>query len=206
MNALTVTGLRVQHGGQVVVEVDLLTVAAGDLAVVAAGGAGGKTSLAAALCGSLDATGDVLVKGTRLAGSPSRRAAGGLAAAVRDGRVISGCTVREALTVSARNSRTVAEVLHRLHPLATRAPVDALVLSGGEQQLLQVACAWLRATAVLVLDSPTVGLADDAAAAVRQMATDIATDGTAVLWLEPDDRAAPVAPAWRLSEGRVSAV
>jgi alpha-D-ribose 1-methylphosphonate 5-triphosphate synthase subunit PhnL len=59
---------------------------------------------------------------------------------------------------------------------------------------------------VLVLDSPTVGLAADAAAAVADLAHEEAARGVLVLWLEQDRRAGPAAPLWRLVSGSLSAL
>ncbi|MHB8719094.1 MAG: ATP-binding cassette domain-containing protein [Candidatus Dormibacteria bacterium] len=200
---LEVHDLRVQRGSRTVVHVPRLEVAAGVIAVVSAAGASGKTSLALALCGALGCSGDVWVGGRRLAGPPSARSRAGLRAAVRDGRVVATCTVRQALTLASAAAPADA-ALHRLPALATRQAVETRHLSGGEQQLLQVACAWLGATSVLVLDAPTSGVATEAADAVQEMAREASARGVAVVWLEADERAAPAAASWRLAEGALS--
>lgn len=201
---LSVRRLHVKLGARPVLDIDALDVAGGELAVVAGDAGSGKTVLAAALAGVLDANGDVLLDGERLAGAPSRRRRAGLAAAVRDGSRITGCTVDEALALSDRGGgRRREEALERFPALGGRRRLPAQLLSGGEQQMLQIACAWSAAGRALVLDSPTVGLAEEVAATVAALARGEAERGCAVLWLEHDLRAAPAPPVHRLVMGRV---
>ena len=202
---LRVRGLRVTVQGRRVLEIDALDVAGGSLAVVAGGAGSGKTMLAAALAGAVEAEGEVLLGGRRLTGPPSERRRGGLAAAVRDGTRLAGCTVEEALALAGPRRRAV-EALERFPALAGRRRVAAQLLSGGEQQMLQLACAWCAGGAALVLDTPTVGLAADVAATVSAMALEEVRRGCAVLWLEQDLRAAPRPATHVLSGGTLGAV
>jgi branched-chain amino acid transport system ATP-binding protein len=201
---LEVEQLHVRIGGRSLLEIDELCVDVGALAVIVGDAGGGKTLLAAALVGDIDSAGQVRVDGRTLAGPPSRRGRAGLAASVRDGQRVTGCTVREALQLAAHGGRRAGEALERIPQLGTRAELLAQLLSGGEQQLLQVACAWCTAPRVLVLDSPTVGLAADAAAIVSALAFEEAAAGTSVLWLEQDRREAPKTTIGVLIKGRWS--
>ncbi len=197
---LRVDSLRVRRGGQTVLDIAALHVAAGELVVIAGDAGTGKTTFAAALCGSIDAAGLVAIDGKPLAGPPSRRRRAGLACAFRDGERIAGCTVAEALHLGAATGRA-GEALARFPQLGTRRHVAAHLLSGGEQQLLQVACAWAARPRVLVLDSPTVGLAADAASTLTELAREEMQRGATVLWFEADRRAAPNLPRYRLVRG-----
>ena len=197
---LRIAGLTVRRGGRTVLEVDALNVAAGELLVIAGDAGSGKTTLAAALAGSIEAAGLIALDGRPLNGSPSRRRRAGLASAIRDGERIAGCTVAEALHLGAAPKRA-GEALARFPHLGTRRDVPAQLLSGGEQQLLQVACAWAARAAVVVLDSPTVGLAFDAASTVTELAREEVARGATVLWLDADRRAAPSPPLYRLVKG-----
>ena len=198
---LEVTDLRVRVDGRELLHVERFQIEPGELAVVEGGAGSGKTVLAAALCGDIVSTGQARVGDKVLSGPPSRRVSQGLAAAVRDGDQIRGCTVREAVLLAARRGRRANQALERIPQLGTRADLLADLLSGGEQQLLQVACAWCTGAPVLVFDSPTVGLAADAAALVTALAQDAIATGTTVLWLEQDRRAAPIAPTYGLVKG-----
>jgi len=201
---LRAAGLRVVIGGRVVIDVADLRAEAGELVVVLGGAGSGKTTLARALAGSVPAVGAVWVDGVVVVGPPSRRRRHGIAAAIRDGTRVVGCSVIEALRLAARGSGRVEETLRRFPQLDARRDVAAHALSGGEQQLLQVAAAWSSAPKVLVLDSPTVGLAADAAASVVACARDEAARGSAVIWLEQDRRAAPAEHRATLSSGSLS--
>jgi len=203
---LEIYHLRVRVDGRQLLEIDELSLEAGILAVLAGDAGSGKTLLAAALCGDRDAEGTVRVDGRTLTGPPSRRVRAGLAASVRDGGRITGCTVRGALRLATHDGARVGRALDRIPQLGTRADVAAELLSGGEQQLLQVACAWCTSPRVLVLDSPTVGLAPDAAEVVAELAIEEAARGTSVLWLEQDRRAAPAEPLAVLVSGTLSGV
>lgn len=204
--ALQVRGLRVVIDGASLLDVETLTVEAGTLCVVAGAAASGKSLLGAALAGMLPAAGTVEVMGRRCSGAPSRRRRRGLAVAVRDGVRVEGCSVDEALRIAGMPAAQRASTYAALEPLARRRSDPAGQLSGGEQQLLQVACALAAHPAVIVLDTPTVGLAASAAAAVAQLVADAQRAGSAVLWLENDDRAAPQPPDQRLLRGTLSPV
>ena len=201
---LDVTDLRVRLGGRDVLDIIELRLVDGQLAVLLGDTGSGKSLLAAALGGTIAASGTVRVHGITIAGPPSRRVRAGLAATVRDGQIISGCNVTEALHLAAGRSDRPGEALDRFPQLGRRTRVRAELLSGGEQQLLQVACAWCARPRVLVLDAPTTGLADDAAAAVVALARDEAGRGCSVLWLEQDRRAAPAAATHILISGRLA--
>ena len=205
MTTFEVVGLRVDRDAGVLLDVAELEVDGGTLAVVTGATDSGKSLLAAVLSGRTDATaGFARVNGRQLAGSPAARRRLGLAATIADGARISGCTVSEALRLAGAGRAVAA--LDRFALLARRSDVRAELLSGGEQQLLQVACAWCAAPRVLILDAPTTGLSDDAGELVRQVARDAAADGAAVLWLDQSDGNAPQPAGWRLVSGVLSAV
>ena len=201
MSRLEVRNLRVTVGSRRLLDVGTLEVEAGALVVIAGASGSGKTVFTRALAGAIDAEGDVLLEGRTQAGRPSQRRRNGLAVAVRDGTRVAGCTVAEALALAGADRRAVLE---RLPALANRDHVHAQLLSGGEQQLLQLACAFSARPKVLVLDSPTVGLATEAAGAIAAWAAEAARGGCAVLWLEQDLRAAPADAAYELATGTLA--
>jgi branched-chain amino acid transport system ATP-binding protein len=203
---LRVAGLRAAHGGRQVLDVEELVIDEPELTVVLGGAGSGKSTLAAALAGSINARGRVELDGRLLTGTPSQRRRLGLSAALRDAAPLAGCTVAEALHLAARGGGRDRQVLERFAQLGTRRRVACQLLSGGEQQLLRIAAAWCAAPRVLVLDSPTVGLAGDAEQAVAALAREEVERGALVLWLESDARAAPGGARFTLSAGRLVAV
>ena len=203
MALLEVTGLLVEREAGVLLDVPSLVLAEGELAMVTGPTDSGKSLLAATLAGRAAATdGTVALDGVPLRGGPVPRRRRGLAATVADGVRLSGCSVTEALHLAGRPR--AAEALERFPLLAARADVDAVFLSGGEHQLLMVACAWAAAPRVLVLDSPTTGLADDVAESVAALAAECADDGGAVLWLDQRDTDSPGVTRYTLSGGRLT--
>ena len=205
MALLEVTGLLVEREAGVLLEVPSLALEAGAITVVTGPTDSGKSLLAATLAGRAVATdGTVSLDGRPLRGGPAARRRAGLAATVADGTRLGGCTVAEALRLAGH--ARAAEALQRFPLLAARADVDCALLSGGEHQLLTVACAWAAAPRVLVLDAPTTGLAHDVAESVATLASESASGGAAVLWLDQLASAAPVAPRYQLDAGRLTEV
>ncbi|AYH43331.1 phosphate ABC transporter ATP-binding protein [Azoarcus sp. DN11] len=76
--------------------------------------------------------------------------------------------------------RRAAGVLDRVGLLA-RAADSARLLSGGEQQRLALARAWVTAPRLLLLDEPTASLDPSATAEVERIVREIRTDGTRIL-------------------------
>ncbi len=80
----------------------------------------------------------------------------------------------------AERRRRGLEMLERVG-LADRAGDSARQLSGGEQQRLALARAWLTRPRLLLLDEPTASLDPSASAAVERIIREIRTDGTRIL-------------------------
>lgn len=81
---------------------------------------------------------------------------------------------------STTRRRMAAAVLERVG-LADRAHDSARQLSGGEQQRLALARAWLAEPKLLLLDEPTAALDPSATAEVERIVRQIRTDGTRIL-------------------------
>ncbi|MFN3985207.1 MAG: phosphate ABC transporter ATP-binding protein [Rhodocyclaceae bacterium] len=80
----------------------------------------------------------------------------------------------------AERRRRAAEMLERVG-LGGREQESARQLSGGEQQRLALARAWLARPRLLLLDEPTASLDPSATAAVERIVRQIRTDGTRIL-------------------------
>lgn len=200
--ALEVAALRVERAGHLLLTADF-AVAAGELAVLVGAPGAGASTLAATIAGAVPGTGSVRVAGRILRGGPARRRRAGLAACLPDLDAPRGCSVAEALTLAARDRGAAGAMLERLPLLAERSGLAAGLLSGGETQLLRVACAMAGSPMVLVLDSPTAGLADSVAEEVRGLARDQAARGAAVLWLDGAGGVHPAPPRLRIEDAEV---
>jgi branched-chain amino acid transport system ATP-binding protein len=210
-DGLHLRALRVERDGRLLLDVASLHAPPGHCTVVVGPADAGKTLLAGVAAGSVDgARGTVRLGGRLLSGAPSARQRAGLAAVPSQPLRLRGITVAEALSLARASHRGVArrvsDAFDRFSLLAARRSLLCERLSGGEHQVLRIACAWVCAPLALVLDSPTTGLAAPIAKSVVELAREEAARGVAVLWLDQPGAPAPAPPALRIDSGRLSAL
>ena len=164
---LTVRGLAAGYGPMRIVNGVDLDVRAGDLLAILGPNGAGKSTLLKALFGlATEHGGTIHLDGRPLHGRrPRERLAAGLAY-VPQGRCnfpLMSVTENLEMALHQAERATAREGVERaraLFPvLAARAGERAGNLSGGEQQMLEMAMAIVRAPRVLLLDEPTIGLA-----------------------------------------------
>lgn len=138
--------------------------------ILGANGAGKSTTLRA-ISGMVSATGRIRFDGTNILGmSPDKIARMGIAHVPEGRGTLGDLTVRDNLRVGAyqrRDRKRVAEDIDyclELFPnLRTRIGSNASALSGGEQQMLAVARAFMAKPRVILLDEASLGLAPSTA-------------------------------------------
>lgn len=156
-------GVPVVHG------VDL-QVAEGEVVVLLGANGAGKTTILVTVSGLIPVLGGEVWIDDELAVSPKRRRSLGRAAAwarrglvhvPEDRGLFSDLTVDEHLRLVRRSERSPgeAEVLERFPVLARLGDRRAGLLSGGEQQMLSLARAFLAGPRVLLIDELSLGLA-----------------------------------------------
>jgi len=164
---LTVRGLAAGYGPMRIVNGVDLDVRAGDLLAILGPNGAGKSTLLKALFGlATEHGGTIHLDGRPLHGRrPRERLAAGLAY-VPQGRCnfpLMSVTENLEMALHQAERATAREGVERaraLFPvLAARAGERAGNRSGGEQQMLEMAMAIVRAPRVLLLDEPTIGLA-----------------------------------------------
>jgi branched-chain amino acid transport system ATP-binding protein len=178
-------------GGGVALDRASLKVAAGEIVVVVGPNGAGKTTLCRAVAGYLPGervrvSGSVKVRGLEQVGkNPASVAHAGVCFIPERQKVFATLTVAENLELgrrqSKRDSKTAAsdaEHVARLFPiLRERRLQPAGLLSGGEQQMLALARAFLSRPALIVIDEPSLGLApvviQTVLAALRQVAAEL---------------------------------
>ena len=190
MSVLDVRDLSAGHSGVPVVRGLDLQVQAGEVVALLGPNGAGKTTTLETLGGVLP----VLGGSVEVDGKPVRGVRGAARLGVsylREGRgLFTQLTVQENLRLRTRSRKGADTVLgdHALlGPLADR---RVGLLSGGEQQLLALACALAVGPRLLLIDEMTMGLAP---VVVKQLMTSVraaADQGVAVLFVEQHVHAA----------------
>lgn len=168
----------------------------GSLTAVVGPNGAGKSTLLRALYGlTAIHAGRVLLGGQEVTGwSPRRLLAAGLAWVPQGRCNFPLMSVRENLAMGVYSRRDagaradVERMQERFPLLRAKGAMLAGNLSGGEQQILEMAMALLLRPRVLMLDEPSIGLAPLVAAQVFEVIRAIVAEGTTVVIVEQNVR------------------
>jgi branched-chain amino acid transport system ATP-binding protein len=186
---LTLENLSAGYGGaDVVRNVTLHVPDSSVVALIGANGAG-KTTLLRAASGEITPTsGRVLLDGVDVtAASTTARAAAGLCYVPEGHSVFPSLTVKENLDLFAgrRPDRAAMDrVLTAFPKLGQRLRQGAGTMSGGEQQMLAMARAFLSSPKVVMLDEASMGLAPLIVDEIFESLERLATTGVSLLVVE----------------------
>jgi branched-chain amino acid transport system ATP-binding protein len=191
---LEVRDLDVRYGRIRAVRAASLAVGPGEIVTVLGANGAGKSSLLKAVMGLVPlAGGQVRFDGHDISGwTPRRRVREGLVLVPEGRRIVTSLTVHENLLMGAyarRGTRTLASELAAIYDrfpnLAARRHSPALVLSGGEQQMLAIGRGLLAAPKLMLLDEPSLGLSPRLAGEVLGLVAELnRTRGLAILLVE----------------------
>lgn len=191
---LDVHGVTAGYGSMVVLRDVDLSVAAGTITLLTGPNGAGRTTLLRTVLGELHpSAGRVSVGGGDVSGFDTAARLAGLVGWVPEGRsLFGGLTVRENLRVAARawgldrrrTSEAVAGVADRFPVVGERLEAVLSTLSGGQQQAVAIARAFLMSPRVLLLDEPSTGLSPAAWHDVLATCRRAAEGGAAVLLVE----------------------
>ena len=195
---LAVRRLAAGYGPMRIVDGVDLDVRRGDLVAVMGPNGAGKSTLLRALFGlATEHGGTIELDGRPLHGRrPRERLAAGLAYVPQGRCNFPLMTVTENLELALHHAdpggvRAGLEQARALFPvLAARAGERAGNLSGGEQQMLEMAMAIVRAPVVLLLDEPTIGLAPMVIAEVFREIRRLHAGGLTLVVVEQNTRKA----------------
>jgi branched-chain amino acid transport system ATP-binding protein len=184
MTLLLVRGLTAGRNGVPAVRKFDLELQSGEVVALLGPNGAGKTTLLETIGGVLlSLGGSVTVAGSDI--RDLRAAASCGVSYLREGRgLFTQLTVDENLRLRTR-SRSAAQATRRQYPL-----LDALadrrvgLLSGGEQQLLALACALAVQPRILLIDEMTMGLAPIVVSLLLQAVRTAADAGVAVLFVD----------------------
>lgn len=152
------------QGNDVVYDVSF-RVGEGEAVMIIGSNGAGKTTLFRAMCGLLRASsGQVMLDGEDVSGTPAQRLVRlGMSFVPAERHLFPRMTVQENLSLGAYPNRpdpeTMGLVMDLFPRLAERHRQHAGTMSGGEQQMLAVGRALMARPRILVLDEPSTGLA-----------------------------------------------
>jgi branched-chain amino acid transport system ATP-binding protein len=162
---LELDGVTARYGPVQALHGVSLAVEDGQIAAVLGANGAGKTTTLRAISGTVRREGDVRFAGKRLAGvGPDAAARRGIAHVPEGRGTFAELTVWENLRLGAYTRRSglkedFARVREYFPWLEERRAQQAGTLSGGEQQMLALARAFMQRPRLLLLDEPSLGLA-----------------------------------------------
>ncbi|MHB2023401.1 MAG: ATP-binding cassette domain-containing protein [Mycobacteriales bacterium] len=191
-SALSARGLTGGYGRVEIIHNVSLEVAAGEAVAIAGANGAGKSTLLKLLSGVLPArSGDVFYQGRNVAHIDAQeRNQLGLFHLPQEVVAFSKLTVGENLRLAARRGAgdpkgtdAVDEALDLFPFLRDVTRKLAGALSGGERQMLGLACAWASRCDLLLLDEPTSGLAPRIVLALTQTIQELLRRQRTVVWV-----------------------
>ncbi len=191
---LRVRGLRVAYDGVPVLHGIDLEVAPGEIVALLGTNGAGKSTVLRAVAGIAPITGgSVVLDGADVTSTPAdARAALGIASAPGGVGIFPSLTVAEHLRLAGWTRRgdaaavrdAIADARGRFPELGDRLAAHAGDLSGGQQQMLNLAMALVARPRLLLLDELSLGLAPVVVTRLLRVVRDLATAGTTVLLVE----------------------
>jgi branched-chain amino acid transport system ATP-binding protein len=186
---LLVEGLTAGYGETLVLRDVSLSVGPGSVVAVLGPNGAGKTTLLKAVSGLLrPQAGTIMLRGEAIEGKSADFIARRGICHIPEGRgIFPSLTVAENIVLQARKGeerRARDRVAEVLPTLSSRMDQVAGSLSGGEQQVLALARAYLADPALVVVDEASLGLAPVIVDRVFEALAQIAAQGTALLLVE----------------------
>jgi branched-chain amino acid transport system ATP-binding protein len=185
-DALVVRGLEAGYGTTTVLRDVSLRAPAGSVTALLGPNGAGKTTLLRTISGFLPASAGTI----EMAGQdvtrwrPHRRAASGLCHVPEGRGIFRGLSVRENLLMQA-GRRSEDEAIERAASafpiLGQRLSQRAGTLSGGQQQMLAMAAAYVRDPLLVLVDEASLGLAPIVVDEIFEFLEQRTADGTALL-------------------------
>jgi branched-chain amino acid transport system ATP-binding protein len=186
VTALELRNVTVTRGAGPVIRDVSLRVEPGSITALVGPNGAGKTSLLEAISGVIPASGGtILVRGVPVNKlSRVRRTKLGLAHIEQGRAVFAGLTVAENLRLTARDAADVDRALEIFPELAKRRDSPTMLLSGGEQQMVVLARAFVARPELLLIDEMSLGLAPVVFTRLLPIVRRFAEDGAGILLVE----------------------
>lgn len=196
---LEAKNLEASYGPVIALRGVSLTVLESEIVTILGANGAGKTTLLKVLCGALDPTrGAVRLSGRDIRGlAPNDLVRLGVAHVPQNREVFPLLSVHKNLLMGAYSRRDRERIdadLDTIYawfpPLRSRQGSPAILLSGGEQQMLAIGRALMSRPRVLLLDEPSLGLAPSVAKDIFVILERIRKQGVAILVVEQNAKQA----------------
>ncbi|WP_363320934.1 ABC transporter ATP-binding protein [Desulfobacula sp.] len=188
-----IKNLKVQYGGAVIIKEMSMAVEEKQIVTLIGSNGAGKTTTLKAISGLKDLTaGKIFFRGERIDTlQPQEIVKRGLVQVPEGRGLFPYMTVMENLRLGAfikkdqkKTDDMLEWVFDRFPKLKMRVAQIASTMSGGEQQMLAIACALMAEPKLLLLDEPSTGLSPLMVKEIGKVVRDINETGTAVLLVE----------------------
>jgi branched-chain amino acid transport system ATP-binding protein len=173
---VTINGSHILQGVNFVVPENKVTALLGRNGV-------GKSTTLKAIMGLNPGTGSIKFGGTEIVAMPTHKIVRlGMGYVPEDREIFASLTVKENLSLAARDEQPNYEMVYSLFPeLLTRTGQRAGTLSGGQQQMVAISRALLNQNKILLIDEPTKGLAPKLVTEVAKSLAHIADHSTMLI-------------------------
>lgn len=186
MSGLQLSEVSVSRGAGPVISDVSLTLSEGQILALVGPNGAGKTSLLESVSRVIPhSSGDITVDGASIAKwNRVQRSRAGIAHIEQGRAIFPSLTVRENIMLTAKSDATLREVLTSFPELEKRIDSQAVLLSGGEQQMVVLARAFASKPRFLLIDEMSLGLAPVVFMRILPVIQNIAASGVGVLLVE----------------------
>lgn len=189
---LEVRDLHAYYGKSHILQGVNLTVGEGEIVALLGRNGVGRSTTCKAVMGEVVPLGSVQFKGQQIAGKKAFEVANlGIGYVPENRDIFPGLTTRQNLILGLKPGQkdgagrwSMQDMFDLFENLATRADVEASVLSGGEQQMLTMCRTLMGDPDLVMIDEPTEGLSPQMVQRVAQLLQEIAKRGIATLLVE----------------------
>jgi branched-chain amino acid transport system ATP-binding protein len=196
---LELRDLRVHYGRAEALKGVSINADEGDLVSIVGANGAGKTTILRTISGlNKPISGEIRFQGKRIDGMPAHKIVGMGIGHIPEGRMVfAPMTVLDNLKMGAYLRKDKSGIARDLDIVFQHFPVlkerlgqQAGSLSGGEQQMLAIACALMSTPKLLLMDEPSTGLSPLLVEEISNIIKDINKEGISIILVEQNARMA----------------
>ena len=196
---LSIENIKVHYGGAEIIKGISFHISEGEIITLIGSNGAGKTTALRSIAGLKKLTsGDIVYRGENIAQmSPQNIVRAGISMVPEGRGLFPYMAVSENLHIGAyvrKGKKKIMDDLERIYAsfpvLRGRSRQKAGTLSGGEQQMLAIACALMAGPELLLLDEPSTGLSPLMVGEIGNIIKEVHEKGTNVILVEQNARLA----------------